>query len=126
MPTVYDHSSRFPRIAVVGSRDYFSKYLVERFVYLLPREWTVVSGGSRGVDSWAEQTAQHHFRYVDVYYANWKKFGKSAGFIRNNEIVNNCDAVVAFWDGKSKGTRHTIQLAKNLNKPCIIIRKKND
>jgi hypothetical protein len=112
----------FPRIAVVGSRDFFSQDMVERFVYLLPRKWTIVSGGARGVDKWAEQTAKHHRRHTDIYEPDWKKYGKVAGFIRNNEIVRNCDIVVAFWDGRSKGTKHSIQLARYLNKPCIIVK----
>jgi len=114
--------SRFPKVAIVGSRDFPSRHLVERVIYLLPRDWTVVSGGARGVDKWAEIAAKHHSRETEIYEAEWNKHGKSAGFIRNNTIVRNCDVVVAFWDGKSKGTRHTIQLAKYLNKPCIIVR----
>lgn len=111
----------FPKIAVVGSRDFPDQRIVERFVFLLPRHWTIVSGGARGVDRWAEETANYWRRHTDIYPANWNKYGKSAGYIRNNEIVNNCDIVVAFWDLKSKGTKHTIQLARSLNKPCIII-----
>lgn len=115
-------SGQFPRIAVVGSRDFKSQYAVERLVYLMPQTWTVVTGGARGVDKWAEQTARHYLRDVVVYEPDWKKYGKSAGFIRNNEIVRDCDVVVAFWDGKSKGTKHSIQLARYLKKPCIILR----
>jgi hypothetical protein len=117
-------STRFPRIAIVGSRDFPSQWVVERFVYELPRSWTVVSGGARGVDKWAEVCALHHRRDVVVYEADWAKHGKAAGFIRNNTIVRDCDVVVAFWDGSSKGTRHSIQLAKYLKIPCIIVRMK--
>lgn len=116
---------RFIRVAIVGSRDFCSKNLVERFVYLLPKEWTIISGGARGVDSWAEETANHHSRHTVIHRPNWKKFGKAAGFIRNNTIIRDSDVVVAFWDGKSKGTRHSIQLAKNLNKICFVVKIKN-
>lgn len=111
-----------PKIAVIGSRDFPNQYLVERVVYLFPRNWIVVSGGARGVDTWAAETAKHHRRKTEVKHAEWGKYGKSAGFIRNNEIVRSADLVIAFWSGNSKGTKHTIQLAKYLNKPCFIVR----
>lgn len=114
------------RVAVVGSRDFPSQYIVERFVYELPPDVVIVSGGARGVDTWAEQTAKHHGRTVDIYIPNWSAHGKSAGFIRNNTIVRNCDIVVAFWYNNSKGTKHTIQLAKYLKKPCVIVEAVND
>jgi len=117
-------TTRFPRIAIVGSRDFPSQWAVESFVYQLPRSWTIVSGGARGVDKWAAQTALHHRRDLVVYEADWPKHGKAAGFIRNNEIVRNADIVVAFWDGKSKGTKHSIQLCKYLKVPCVIVRMK--
>lgn len=118
--------SRYIRLAIVGSRNFCSQYLVERFVYELPDKVVIVTGGARGVDTWAEETAKHHNRDVQVHRANWKKHGKMAGFLRNNAIIRDCDLVAAFWDGSSKGTRHSIQLAKYLGKDCIIVRAKND
>lgn len=125
MSKVYD-DRRFPRVGVVGSRDFSSQFIVERFVYLLPSSWTIITGGAKGVDLWAEHTASHHMRGCVVYHADWRKFGRSAGYIRNNQIVKDADIVVAFWNGKSKGTRHTIQLSKNLGKSCIVVKVKND
>ena len=116
---------KFPRVAVVGSRDFPSKAMVERFVYLLPKDWTIVSGGARGVDAWAEGTAKCWGRHTDIYEPNWAKHGKAAGYIRNNYIVRNADVVVAFHHDNSRGTKHTIQLAKYLNKPCVIVRLQN-
>ena len=57
------------RLAVVGSRGFPSQYLVERIVYELPLNIELVSGGARGVDTWAEQTAKHHNRVITVYNA---------------------------------------------------------
>lgn len=121
-----DDSKKFPKVAIVGSRGFSNRYLVDRLVYLLPKEWTIVTGGARGVDTWAEETAKHHLRHVRIHKADWKKFGRAAGFVRNNQIVRDCDIVIAYWDGVSKGTRHTIQLTKSLKKPCIIVRLKRD
>ena len=44
--------------------------------------------------------------------ADWDKYGKAAGYKRNDEMARNADALIAFWDGKSRGTRHMIDLAK--------------
>ena len=56
-----------------------------------------------------------------IFPANWEKYGKRAGFIRNEDIIKNCDAVIAFWDGKSKGTFHSLSLADKYYKPTKII-----
>jgi hypothetical protein len=113
--------SRFPRIAIVGSRDYPSQHLVERFTYLIPRQWTIISGGARGVDKWAEETAKQWNRPIRVHKPQWGIYGKRAGFIRNNAIVRDSDIVVAFHHNNSRGTAHTISLAKYLSVPCIIV-----
>lgn len=117
---------RIIKLGVVGSRDFSSRYLVERVVYELPKHVVIVTGGARGVDKWAEDTAKYHNRDVIVHEAQWNKYGKTAGFIRNNVIVRDSDLILAFWDGKSPGTRHTIQLSKSLSKPCIIVRMRNN
>jgi len=110
------------RIGIVGSRDFPSQYLVERVVYELPKDAVIVSGGARGVDSWAAATALHHGRETVVHKPDWGKHGKVAGFIRNNEIVRDCDLVVAFYDGKSRGTKHTISLCSYLGVPCVVVK----
>ena len=48
-----------------------------------------------------------------IFPAEWKKYGKRAGYIRNHDIIKNSDHVVAFWDGKSRGTLHSIELARD-------------
>ncbi|KKL45313.1 hypothetical protein LCGC14_2356910, partial [marine sediment metagenome] len=58
---------------------------------------------------------------LTVYRAEWDKYGKSAGFLRNQTIIDNCDMVVAFWDGKSKGTADTINKAKRSKKPILLV-----
>lgn len=108
------------RIAVVGSRDYRHPQDVIDFIYSLPPNTTVVSGGARGVDFIAENAAFARGLLVDIYPADWQTHGKKAGYLRNADIVRNCDEVVAFWDGKSKGTMHTVNLAKEHNIPVTI------
>jgi len=73
---------------------------------------TVLSGRAKGVDMLGELWAMKNNVPVESYLPNWKRFGKGAGLKRNIEMINNADALIAIWDGKSKGTAHTIKKAK--------------
>jgi len=107
------------KIAVVGSREFKNLKLVQDFVANLPAGTTIISGGARGVDTEAEVTAIAHWLPTLIFKAEWDKYGKSAGMKRNADIIAAADEVVAFWDGQSKGTAHTIQLALN----CLNVKK---
>ena len=71
----------------------------------------VVSGGARGVDKLGEIWAVKNDIPIRLFPANWKEHGRSAGYIRNKEMANYADALIALWDGKSAGTRHMVDLA---------------
>ena len=103
-------------MAVVGSRIYPDLERVSAFVASLPPDVEIVSGGAAGVDTAAEQQAWRDKRPLKVFPADWEGLGRIAGFIRNQDIVNYADLVVAFWDGKSRGTAHTMRLAASQNK----------
>lgn len=111
------------RFAVVGGRDFsdFEKMCRELDRYRSVVS-TVVSGGARGADTLAERWAKSRGVPTEVYPADWERHGKSAGFIRNKLIVDNADAVLAFWDGQSRGTKMTIDLAVKLKKPVRVVR----
>ncbi len=80
----------------------------------------IVSGGANGVDTLAEHWAKrHHIEYV-AYLAQWEKFGKRAGILRNHEMIEFCDVLIAFWDGLSKGTLDTINYAHELGVPTYL------
>jgi hypothetical protein len=109
-------------VAIVGSRTGVNEQAVRRFVRSLAQKHpgaSVVSGGARGVDSWAEDEARRLDMPRLVYLPDWERFGKSAGFRRNSEIVNAADVVVAFTTG-SRGTAHTISLARAAAKPVHV------
>jgi hypothetical protein len=72
----------------------------------------IVSGGAKGVDTLAITYAQQHHIPLTIMRANWDKFGKSAGFRRNSEMATYGDALIALWDGESRGTLHMINVAK--------------
>lgn len=75
----------------------------------------VVSGTARGVDQLGEEWAKLNNIPIVEYPAEWSTYGKSAGVRRNNLMAENAEALIAIWDGKSRGTKHMIQVAKNKN-----------
>ena len=72
----------------------------------------VISGTARGADRFGEEIAEELGIPVRRFPASWNKYGKSAGHIRNIEMAQNADALVAVWDGKSVGTKDMIRIAK--------------
>lgn len=85
----------------------------------------IVSGGARGADRIAEIYAVKHGVPILVVPARWDKYGKVAGMLRNSEIVKQCHALLAIWDGKSKGTGDSIKKAMSAGK-CIHILSINE
>jgi SLOG family YspA-like protein len=77
----------------------------------------VVSGGALGVDMAGENWAHIYGVPVKLFIPDWNKYGKSAGMIRNADMVEYADALIVLWDGKSKGTANTIKRAKALGIP---------
>ena len=71
-----------------------------------------MSGHARGADKLGEAYAQSKGYDVKIMPADWETYGKSAGYKRNEAMAGVSDALVAFWDGKSRGTMHMINLAK--------------
>lgn len=107
-------------LAIVGSRTYPNLYLVSEYINTLSKNTVIISGGAKGVDTIAKITAfQLHMSYKE-FPANWKLYGKKAGFLRNIEIVNYANKIVAFWDSQSKGTLSTIRLAHEYNKRLLV------
>lgn len=108
------------RIAVVGSRKYEFPELVTSFVSLFRSEDILVSGGAWGVDSIAQKKAREMGLECRIFYPDWDREGKSAGFKRNKFIVDDSDYVVAFWDGVSRGTLSSMKMAMESKKPLTI------
>lgn len=108
------------RVAIVGTRDYANLAEVASYVMNLPPDVTVVSGGARGVDQAAIEAATMRGLATQVILPDWNKYGKSAGIIRNGLLFDQCAAVVAFWDGTSRGTYNMIQRCREAKKPLTI------
>jgi hypothetical protein len=99
------------RLAIIGSRDYPLPHLIERIVATLRPDTVVVSGGARGVGSWAIGAATARGLATEVMPADWDGLGKRAGIASNVELIDSVDGCIAFWDGKSRGTKHAIGCA---------------
>jgi len=98
---------------IAGSRTINSYRLVKEAIRDSGFEITeVVSGHAKGADAWGELYAQQNNIDLVMFPANWNKYGKSAGAIRNQKMADYAEALIAIWDGKSKGTQRMIEIAK--------------
>lgn len=113
-------------IGVVGSRTFnnypFLKNILDRFIFNTEDgRIAIISGGADGADSLAERYCKEHNIIPMVFKPEWDKYpGKSAAAIRNQKIVDYSDFIIAFWDGKSKGTKMTINFARQAKKEVFI------
>lgn len=111
-------------LAVVGSRTFNNYELLKEKLDKIHEKrkiTAIVSGGAKGADTLAEKWADEYKIPKIIFVPDWNKYGKKAGFLRNEKIIQNSEAVVAFWDGESKGTLHSINLSKKYGKPCLVI-----
>ena len=107
------------KVGVVGSRTFTDYNFLEKTLKsYLP--FILISGGAKGADTLAEQFAARHSIGFKVYRPDYVSFGKSATYVRNKKIVDESDLIIAFWDGKSKGTKMTIEIARRESKPYKI------
>ena len=112
-------------LAIVGSRNYtnYSSFaqIVETWVKENGQPSQIISGGARGVDSMAKKYAiEKKIQFVE-YEAEWKKYGKQAGPIRNRKIVENCTHILALPSKKGKGTQITISFAEKKGRYIKVI-----
>ena len=106
------------KLAIIGSRS-CPPVNIESLLKYIPD--TIVSGGARGADTYAREFAnKHHLKLVE-YLPEYDKYPPQlAPLERNKLIVDNCDCLLALWDGVSRGTKYTIDLAVRKGKPVKI------
>lgn len=105
------------RVAIVGSR----KIEVSNLEKYLPQNITeIVSGGAKGVDSCARKYAQEHNIKLTEFLPDYAKYGRYAPLRRNITIIEYADIVLAFWDGKSRGTKFVIDNCKKAGVPISV------
>lgn len=105
------------KVIIAGSRTFFDyKMLCEYADFKLSNisdDIEIVSGGAAGADRLGEKYAKDHGYSLHVFPADWDRYGRQAGYIRNVQMAEYADALIAFWDGRSKGTKHMIEEAKH-------------
>lgn len=114
------------RIVIAGCRDYNNyteaKKYIDECISDIKKDNTIIilSGGSNGADKIGERYAKENDFQIELFLADWKRFGKSAGPKRNKLMAEATDYVICFWDGKSRGTKSMIEYAKMYDKPLKI------
>ena len=114
------------KVIIAGGRDFTdTQYAADSLVKLveenkLPDTFTVISGNARSADKVGEYLAELWDLPLKIYQADWNQHGKSAGYIRNNQMADVADVLVAFWDSKSRGTMHMINTMKQQHKPVFV------
>lgn len=103
------------RVIIAGGRDFndypLLKETMDKLLVNITDEITVLCGQAKGADTLGEQYAKENGYTVSYHPADWEQYGKRAGYLRNEQMAQNADALVAFWNGKSRGTKHMIGLA---------------
>jgi len=118
-----DYSTNDFRVIVAGSRTFNDyEYAKKKLDVLLKRKKNVViiCGTANGADKLGERYAKEKGLEIMYFPPDWEKFGKSAGYIRNKHMAEQADALIAFWDGESKGTRHMINIANKEDLPTRV------
>lgn len=106
------------KVLIVGSRS-ISDFDITPYI---PCETDlIISGGANGIDTLAEQYADKHRISKLILRPRYDLYSRAAPLKRNDEMVELCDKVIVFWDGVSKGTKHTINYANKIGKPIEII-----
>jgi hypothetical protein len=110
------------KLAIVGSRSFNNYNLLKDTINKYDNIKLIINNSAIGADKLAEQYAKEYNIETKIYLPDWNKYGKKAGPIRNELIIKDCDIVIAFWDGESRGTLNSINIAKTLNKKLELIK----
>ena len=116
------------KLIVAGSRGFTDYDLMLRVLIamtdyeLADKKLSIVSGMARGADQLGVRLATEYDLPLHKFPANWDGLGKRAGFIRNTQMGNFADGLLAFWDGQSNGTKHMVDYLHKLTKPVHLIK----
>ena len=113
------------KLIVAGGRELVDYELVKKTITIVQNKigkFELVCGEARGADNLGKRYALENGLIIHSFPADWDKYKKSAGYIRNKQMAEFADALVAFWDGVSKGTKHMIDLANTNNLKIIVVK----
>ena len=105
------------KVAIIGSRNLVIKDLQN---YLPENVTEIVSGGAKGIDTCAKEYALAHGIKLTEFLPEYAKYGRGAPLKRNLQIIEYADEVIAFWDGKSAGTKYVIDNCRKMNKKITV------
>lgn len=105
------------KVAIIGSRNCFVQDLEP---YLPDNVTEIISGGAKGIDQCAREYALKNDIKLTEYYPEYEKYARAAPLKRNLLIVEHADIIIAFWDGKSRGTKYTIEQGRKHGKKVIV------
>ena len=116
------------RMIVAGGRNYSNQNVVNYYIDRVKDvcdsrglNLVIVCGMATGADTLGRNYAISNGLEVLEFPANWNRYGKSAGYIRNKEMGNIADSAIVFWDGRSKGSKLMIDIMHELKKPVVAI-----
>lgn len=111
------------KLIVAGSRSFRSYDLIKLHLdeYRLTEKDYIISGTASGADTLGEEYAQKNGIQIIRMPANWNEYGKAAGYKRNYQMALEATEAIVFWDGRSPGTKHMIDIMFSLKKPIRII-----
>jgi len=113
------------KVIIAGGRDFDDYLLLHKVCHNMlrrqHRDIQIVSGTAKGADQLGEKYAYMNGYPVKKFPADWDEHGNSAGYIRNKQMADYADALIAFWDGKSNGTKYMIDLAKKMKLKVKIV-----
>ena len=116
------------KVIIAGGRDFDDYTLLKRKCDELLKDVSdieIVSGAANGADRLGERYAKEKGYPVKQFPADWKRYGNSAGIKRNAEMANYAEMLIAFWDGKSRGTKNMIDVATTKNFRVEVIKYLN-
>lgn len=109
------------KVVIAGSRDIVDQYVVNEAINESDIKISeIVSGCARGVDTLGEIYARDNNIQIVKFPANWKRYGKAAGPMRNSDMAEYADVLIAIWDGKSRGTQNMINEMKKRGKAYYV------
>ena len=114
------------KIVVAGSRGFNNYETAKEFIITclekenLTEPISFLSGGCRGSDLLGDRYAKEYGYPVEVYPAEWNRYGRGAGPIRNERMAEEADIIICFWDGNSKGTGTLLEYARRYNKTVYL------
>lgn len=117
------------KLLIAGSRGYTNYAEAEKRILKLLKDKTlknvtIIEGGARGADRIGRDFAIAHQLPYKTVRADWNKYGKQAGYLRNAEMAKMATAAIIFWDGSSPGSKHMIDLLTEYNVRHVVIRIK--